>query len=229
MVLEQVAGLDRLLVAAIDQNHAVAVQVDEGKLGHGLGSGRQQGRHLGTCGVRVLRPAGGLADIGVCDGCVTGDFREQRRFLGTAHDKRLSARRRGAEFFKFGPAELTRGQDLSAPTAPLHGRAVERHRVFARANQNLGWPIGHLVSDLQSRMWACLSVVMRGLDPRLSIRFARTAFAKDDGTAPEPGSADSAFKCCKSGTPDFWGSSPAMTRKRRLIASAVLVMAYSRL
>ena len=151
MVLEQVARLDRLLVAAIDQDHAIAGQVDEGKLGRGLGSRRQQGGHLGTRGRPVLRPAGGLADIGVCHGCVTGDFREQRHFLGAAHDKRPSALGRGAEFLQLGPAELMRGQNLGAPAAPLHGRGVERHRVFARADQNLWWPIGHLVSDLQGR------------------------------------------------------------------------------
>jgi hypothetical protein len=146
MILEQVAGLDRLLVAAIDQDDAFAAQADEGNLGRLLCRGGEQCRHLGTRRVGVLRPAGGLADVGICDLGVTGDFREQRRLLGAAHDQRLARSRRGAKTFQFRPTKLARGRDLGAATASLHGRAVERHRVFARADQDVRRPIGHFVS-----------------------------------------------------------------------------------
>src|SRR5262249_38019850 len=120
MVLEQVAGLDRLLVAPIDQDHAFAVEADEGSLRRWRGGGSEQARLLGPRRMRILRPAGGLANIGICDVGAAGYFRKQRRLLGAAHDQRLAASRRGAEFFELGPAELARGRHLSAATATPH-------------------------------------------------------------------------------------------------------------
>src|SRR5215472_13420894 len=146
MVLEQVAGLDRLLVAPINQDHAFAVEADEGNLERWLGGGGEQCRHFGTRRMRILRPTGGLADVRVGDVGAAGYFRKQRRLLGAAHDQRLPASRRGAECFELGAAELARGRHLGAATAAPHGRAVERHRVFARADQDVWRPIGHFVS-----------------------------------------------------------------------------------
>src|SRR6266446_1735463 len=150
MVLEQVAGLDRLLVAPIDQDHAFAVEADEGNLGRWLGGGDEQCRHFGTRRMRILRPAGALADVRVCDVGAAGYFRKQRRLLGAAHDQRRAAGRRRAEFFEFGAAELARGQDFGTATALPYGRAVERHRVFARADQDVWRPVGHVVSGCAS-------------------------------------------------------------------------------
>src|SRR5262249_47625163 len=146
MILEQVTGLDRPLVAPIDQDHAFAAKADERNLGRRLGGGSEQRRHFGTRRMRILRPAGGLADVGVSDVRAAGYFRKQRRLLGAAHDQRLAASRRGAEFFELGPAELARGRHLRAATATPYGGAVERHRVFARADQDVRRPIGHFVS-----------------------------------------------------------------------------------
>ena len=136
MILEQVAGLYCLLVATIDQDHAITVEVDEGNPGQRLCGGREQRRHLGTCRIGILRPPGGLADIGVDDVGVAGGFREQRRLLRAADDQRLSAGRGGAELFQLRSAELARGQNVSAATATLNGRLVERHGIFARADQD---------------------------------------------------------------------------------------------
>src|SRR5262245_60617368 len=109
--------------------------------------------------MRILRPAGGLANIGICDVGAAGYFRKQRRLLGAAHDQRLAASRRGAEFFELGPAELARGRHLSAATATPHGGAVERHRVFARADQDVRRPIGHFVSGwARSAMYFAVSI-----------------------------------------------------------------------
>jgi len=146
MVLEQVTCLDRLLVAPIDQDHAFAAEADEGNLGRWLGGSSEQCRHFGTGRTRILRPAGGLADVGVSDVGAAGYFRKQRRLLGAAYDQRLAAGRRGAELFELGPAELARGRHLGAATAAPHGRAVERHRVFARADQDVWRPVGHFLS-----------------------------------------------------------------------------------
>src|SRR5262249_24243054 len=119
---------------------------DERNLRRRLGGSSEQCRHFGTRRIRILRPAGGLADVGVGDVGAAGYFRKQRRLLGAAHDQRLAAARRSAELFAFGPAELARGRHLGAATAGPHGRAVEWHRVFARADQDVWRPIGHFVS-----------------------------------------------------------------------------------
>src|SRR5262244_2753082 len=159
MVLEQVAGLDRLLVAPIDEDYAFAVEVDERNLRRRLGGSSEQCRHFGTRRIRILRPAGGLADVGVSDVGAARYFRKQRRLLGAAHDQRLAAGRRGAEFFELGPAELARGRHLGAATAAPHGGAVERHRVFARADQDVRRPIGHFISGwARSAMYFAVSI-----------------------------------------------------------------------
>src|SRR5262249_28070392 len=105
-----------------------------------------QCRHFGTRLMRILRPAGGLADVGVSDVGAAGYFRKQRRLLGAAHDQRLAASRRGAEFFELVPAELARRRPPRAATAAPRGRAVGRHRVFAPSDQDVWRPIGHFTS-----------------------------------------------------------------------------------
>src|SRR5262249_55553918 len=129
-----------------DHAPAPAGEPNEGAWGNASGRGRENPPNLGTRRIGILRPAGSLADIRVCDVRVAGEFREQRRLLGAAYDQRLTAGRRRAEFLQFRPAKLARGRDFGAATAALHGRAVERHRVFTRADQNLWRPIGHFVS-----------------------------------------------------------------------------------
>jgi len=148
MILEQTARLDRLLVAAVDQGHAFAFEADERNHGCGLARGSKQRRDLRACGACVLRPARGLADIGVGDVRAFGCFGEQRRLLRAADDQRRVAGGRRAELLQLGAAELAAGQDLGAATAALDRRAVERHRVLTRADQNGCWPIGHLLSGL---------------------------------------------------------------------------------
>src|SRR6516225_7956089 len=46
-----------------------------------------------------------------------------------------------------------------SPTAAPHRRAVERHRVFARADQDVWRPIGHFVSGCaRSAMYFAVSI-----------------------------------------------------------------------
>ena len=54
MIGKEFAGFDRLLVAAIDQRHAIAAELDEVTLGHRLGRGGDQRRHFGSGGRRIV-------------------------------------------------------------------------------------------------------------------------------------------------------------------------------
>ena len=53
-----------------------------------------------------------------------------------------------AEFFQLGAAELARRRDLAATARAAHRLGVERHRVFARADQNIARAFRHLVFSL---------------------------------------------------------------------------------
>ncbi len=181
VILEQVAGLDRPFVAAVDQDHALAAQPDERNFRRRLGGGREQRGHLGTRRIGILRPAGSLADIGVSDVGGPSRFRKQRRLLGAAHNQPLAAGRGGAEFIEFRPAQLARRRDFRAATASLHRRDVERHGVFARADQDLGRPVGHVVSG-------CSRGTVSAFCPRkmaASVR-AAAAIGRGDGATAGP-------------------------------------------
>ena len=153
MILEQGRGLDRPFVAAVDEDRAVAGEADEGNLGRGFGRRREQRRHLGAGAAAVRRPAGGLADVGVADlgaarrGGVRR-LRKQRRFLGAADGQRRARCGGLAEGLELGAAELVRGRNLAAATAAAHGLGIERHRVVARADQDVAAPIGHARSGV---------------------------------------------------------------------------------
>src|SRR5262245_49717719 len=143
--------------------------------------------------MRILRPAGGLADVGVSDVRATGHFRKQRRLLGAAHDQRLAAGRRGAEFFEFGPAELARGCHLSAATATPHGGAVERHRVFARADQDVWRPIGHFVSGWARSAMYFAVIIRAGASSRRLVERWRPLDARLRGRGTKRGSGPGAY------------------------------------
>ncbi len=153
MLLEQIGGVDRLLVTPINERHALAVEFDEGNFGHSFGCRSNQRRHLGTC-LRCLRgPTRGLTNIRVTDiGAAFapfGDLGKERRFLRAGDDQRIPAGRGCAESLEFSAAKLTRRRDLTAPTAAPHRFGVERYRVFARANQNTPRLIRHADSGAQ--------------------------------------------------------------------------------
>src|SRR6476646_5554869 len=142
MVLEQVAGLDRLLVAPIDQDHAFTAEADEGNLRCWRGGGGEQCRHFGTRRVRILRPAGGLADVRVCDVGAAGYFRKQRRLLGAAHDQRPAAGRRRAELEKFRAAAAGGGPLIVGCTqeTPLFSEVAGSADVtYANIRETAGW------------------------------------------------------------------------------------------
>ena len=139
MILEQLAGLDRALVAAIDQDHALARQADERNLGQRLGGGREQRRHLRPGLGGVGRPAGGLADVGEGDRRrrFLRDLGEQRRLLRAGDGERRAACGGGAEALELGAAELARGRDLRAAAAALD-RARRRAASCLRRSRS-GW------------------------------------------------------------------------------------------
>src|SRR5258708_19981708 len=92
MLLEQIGGVDRLLVTPINERHALAVEFDEGNFGHSFGCRSNQRRHLGTC-LRCLRgPTRGLTNIRVTDiGAAFapfGDLGKERRFLRAGEDRK---------------------------------------------------------------------------------------------------------------------------------------------
>ena len=62
---------------------------------------------------------------------------------------RLGPRDRAAESLDLRPAQMVGGRDLRAAAAP-HGVGVERHRVLARADQDVLRAIRHMVFDLVS-------------------------------------------------------------------------------
>ena len=150
MILQQVARFDRLLVAAVDEENAFAVEAHEGHGGSFLRGCRNERRHLGSGGCRLFRPAGGFADVDERDAAVAlfDHLREQRRLLDAADQQRALSRRSGAKLVELGAAQLARGRDGLCATTTLHALGVERHRVFARADKNVWRPIGHYVSVL---------------------------------------------------------------------------------
>src|SRR5205085_5931397 len=98
-------------------------------------------------------PAGGLAHVYEGERrsilLLGGDFGEQRRFLRAADNDRRSLRGEPTKAVDLGAAKMMRGRYLRAAAAP-HGADVERHRVFARADQDLRafrHLVWHLVRD----------------------------------------------------------------------------------
>ena len=135
--LSSVGGLDRGFVAAVDQDHAFAVEAHERDVGGRLGGRRDQRRHLRPGRLRVLRPAGGLADVDEADvGAFVGDLREQRRFLRAGDGERPSRRGGFSEGLELQPAELMRGHHLAR-----HGRRASpraRRAAWCRRRSRSG-------------------------------------------------------------------------------------------
>ena len=103
-------GLERLLVATVDQALALRLQRHARGRRHverGLG---EQRRDLGQRLRPLLRPAGALADVDVGDRAFGAELGarllEQRRLLGAADDHRRAARDRLLEVRDLRPAEL---------------------------------------------------------------------------------------------------------------------------
>jgi hypothetical protein len=97
MILQRVARFDRLLVAAVDEENAFAVEAHEGHGGSFLRGCRNERRHLGSGGCRVFRPAGGFANVDESNAAIPlfDHLREQRRLLDAADQQRALSRRSG--------------------------------------------------------------------------------------------------------------------------------------
>ncbi len=147
VILQQFGRFERLLVLAVDQSHAFAVEGNERDLRRGLRRGGEQCRHFGRGCLGVLRPAGGLTNIDEADAVAAfdlcGDFGEQRRFLRAGDGNRLAFARRLAHAIEFGAAKLTAFENLGATAGALDRLAVERHGVFAGTDQDFTRPFGH--------------------------------------------------------------------------------------
>ena len=134
MVLEQLACLDRGLVAAADEDDAAALQVDQRHRRRGLGRGRQQRRHFRPRLRRFTGPSRGLAEVDElnwrCASTFRGRIGKQRRLLRASDRQRRVACRDCPEPIELGAAQLGRAHKFAA--APAMDRAnVERHGVVA--------------------------------------------------------------------------------------------------
>ena len=68
------------------------------------------------------------------------------RFLGAADRERRAGSGGGAEALELGATELARGRHLAAAAGALERAEIERHRVLARADQDVARPVGHSLS-----------------------------------------------------------------------------------
>ncbi len=139
MIGEQPAGLDRDLVAAVDQDDAVAGQRHERNCRRGLRGGREQGGHLRAGTGALPGPAGGFPDVDEFDrlGALAGFVAEQGRLL-RAGDRQRPCRAGGiAEPVDLGAAQMAERLNLATTAAALHGGRIEAHRVFAGAHHYL--------------------------------------------------------------------------------------------
>lgn len=139
MLGEPAAGLDRNVVMTIDHNDAAAFERHQSGVRDRLGGGGEKGRHLRAGALRLLGPAGGLADLDVGDPArgaeFLGDLFEQRRLQGAGHGDGRAGRERLAEPVELGAAELVGGRETAA--ARLADRArVERRRLLAGTGEH---------------------------------------------------------------------------------------------
>jgi hypothetical protein len=141
LVGEPPAGLDRRVVAAVDEDDALARQRHDRRRGaRGFGGHRQQRRRLGAgLGVPVA-PARGLADVGegevAGEADTFGDLGEERRLLGAADRHRVGSGQHRPHPLELGAAELVAGLDLGAAAAASDAVAVARHGPIAGADQH---------------------------------------------------------------------------------------------
>ena len=166
MVLEQVAGLDRRLVATADENDPVALQFDRGRRWRRLGRGCQQRSHLWPGSTGLTGPSSGLANVGKLNrnGATAfgRDVAEQRGPRRAGDRERTIFGGDRAEEVKLRTAELGCCRRFVSATS-ANGIDVERHRVVARADQHTPGGIGygghHLVAGgrLKPGHWPELS------------------------------------------------------------------------
>src|SRR5262249_49118178 len=146
MLPQPVPGLNRTLVAAIDENDAAAFEMDIRGLRQRLDRGRCERRHLGTGPRRLARPAAGLAQIDKAQAAALArGLTESWRLLCAADRHRYAGRGELAEPVELGTAELAAADDVRCGAAARHRSHVERHRAIAAANQDRV-PVRHRLS-----------------------------------------------------------------------------------
>jgi len=148
MIGQELAGLDRALIAAIDQRDAFAFETDEGNFGQRLGGNRKQRRHLRPGLGGVGRPAGGLAHVGERQraGALARDFGEQRRLLraadndvvaglAAARKRSISARQSWFAVFSSAPRQPRASASASSGmvSSQEHTRMVRFSAILAPA------------------------------------------------------------------------------------------------
>ena len=135
---KQAAGLDRGLVAPVDQDHALARQGDERIIWGRDRGGCKQGGHFRASPRAFARPAGRFADVDEGDriGPFAGLVRELRRLLRAGDGQHAFCRGDFAEVIEFRTAEVAKALDLAIRASAPNRSHVEGHRVFARADQD---------------------------------------------------------------------------------------------
>ncbi|HXW41092.1 MAG TPA: hypothetical protein VEK75_07805, partial [Xanthobacteraceae bacterium] len=114
---------------------------------------------------RLIGPTRRLAQVHErhVDAAWRGRFGEERRFLGAADQERLTSRGGRTEAFKLGAAKLPRSFHGGAATSSRYRIGIRRHRVVARAKQDLLRALGHRIAwrrTGQARPAATLFIVI---------------------------------------------------------------------
>jgi hypothetical protein len=106
LVGQQLAGLDRAFIAAINENNSLARQVDEREIRRKLGSGGEQRSHFRAGLSAFGGPAGSLAHIYKIQRSIAlaGQFGKTGSLLGAPDCHRGPVLQRGAKSFGFGSA-----------------------------------------------------------------------------------------------------------------------------
>ena len=165
MVLEQVRGFDRLLIAAVNQNDAFAGESNEGT----SGSARPRLQATPPSSVRHQRPADDQPAVSrtltkmrsAFVLALPRYFGEQWRFLCAANGQRRAGGDGGAKALEFGAAQLTCVLDFRAAAAAPHRADIERHRVLARAKNNGLRAVGHFVPSCRANLPVWLGLAAR--------------------------------------------------------------------
>jgi hypothetical protein len=145
--LEQVGRFHGVLITAVDENDAFALEVNRRHIRQCLGRRGQQRRHFGTGAPAFARPARHFAYIRVGDGCLApGLLRqliEQGGFLRAGDGQGAVIAQGGLKTVDLGPAQMASGGNLAAAATLGDGVLIEDHRVLARADDDVPGRIGH--------------------------------------------------------------------------------------
>ena len=159
MVVEQLGGFDRALVAAVDQDDAFARQAHQREIRHRLGGGGEQRRHLRPGRRALARPAGGLADVDESErGRLSPSAATSENSGASWVQPTISGAPRAAaarNSLELGAAEVARGRDVPPQprrTASASSGIVSSHEQSRICSRSFS---GHRISPFVTRLRAC--------------------------------------------------------------------------